>query len=89
MLADPTRARVLCALDVVEELCFGDLALALDVSEDSVSHALQLLYTAGFVARRTDGRVVFYRLTEGFPEPLRGHCPRRLIDPGRQPLGKR
>lgn len=27
LIADPTRARVLYALDVVEELCVGDLAL--------------------------------------------------------------
>ena len=89
LLADPTRARVLYALDVVEELCVGDLALALDVSEDSVSYALRLLRTAGFVASRKEGRVVFYRLTDGFPEPLREHCLRRLIDLSRQPLGER
>ncbi|WP_246080429.1 ArsR/SmtB family transcription factor [Modestobacter altitudinis] len=80
LLADPTRARVLYALDLVEELCVGDLALALDATEDGVSYALRLLRTAGFVASRKDGRVVYYRLAEGFPEPLREHCLRRLID---------
>ena len=49
LLADPVRARILYALDLVEELCVGDLALALDVSEDSASYALRLLRTAGFV----------------------------------------
>ena len=88
LLADPTRARVLYALDLVEELCVGDLALALDVSEDSVSYALRLLRTAGFVASRKEGRVVFYSLTEGFPEPLREHCLRRLIDLSRQSPGE-
>jgi hypothetical protein len=29
---------------------------------------------------RKEGRVVFYRLAEGFPEPLREHCLRRLIE---------
>ena len=29
LMADPTRARVLFALDLVEELCVGDLALSL------------------------------------------------------------
>jgi DNA-binding transcriptional ArsR family regulator len=29
LLADPTRARILYALDVVDELCVGDIALAL------------------------------------------------------------
>lgn len=85
LLADPTRARVLYALDVVEELCVGDLALVLDASEDSVSYALRLLRTAGFVTTRKDGRVVYYRLADGFPEPLREHCLRRLIELSQQP----
>lgn len=83
LLADPTRARLLYALDVVEELCVGDLALALAVSEDAVSYGLRVLRTAGLVARRKEGRVVYYRLAEGFPEPLREHCLRRLIEMSR------
>jgi ArsR family transcriptional regulator, lead/cadmium/zinc/bismuth-responsive transcriptional repressor len=79
LLADPVRLRVLYALDVSEELCVGDLAMALDVSEDSVSYALRLLRTAGLVAARRDGRVVYNRLAAGFPEPLREHCLRTLV----------
>jgi ArsR family transcriptional regulator, lead/cadmium/zinc/bismuth-responsive transcriptional repressor len=44
LLADPVRARILYALDLVEELCVGDIALALRTSEDSVGYALRLLY---------------------------------------------
>lgn len=80
LVADPTRARVLYALDVVEELCVGDLAIALDVNEDVVGYALRLLRTAGLVATRKQGRVVYYRLAAGFPEPLREHCLRRLVE---------
>ena len=79
LLADPVRTRILYALDLVEELCVGDLALALDVSEDSASYALRLLRTAGFVQARKQGRVVFYRLADRFPEPLLEHCLRELI----------
>lgn len=85
LLADPTRARVLYSLDVAEELCVGDLALALHATEDAVGYALRLLRTAGFVASRKQGRVVFYRLADGFPEPLREHCLRRLIELSLQP----
>ena len=46
LLADPTRARVLYALDEVEELCVGGMALALDATEDPVSYALRLPRTA-------------------------------------------
>lgn len=79
LLADPVRLRLIYALDVVSELCVGDLALALDVNEDSVSYALRLLRTAGLVRTRKDGRVVFNRLAEDFPAPLRDHCLRQLV----------
>lgn len=79
MLADPVRLRLVYALDVVEELCVGDLALALDVSEDSVSYALRLLRTAGLLVTRKQGRVVFNRLAADFPAPLRDHCLRQLV----------
>lgn len=79
LVADPTRARLLYALDVVEELCVGDLALALDLSQDAVGYALRLLRTAGLVVRRQSGRTAFYRLADGFPEPLLEHCVRQLV----------
>lgn len=83
LIADPTRARLLYALDVVEEMCVGDLAIALSVSEDAVSYGLRVLRTAGLVTRRKQGRVVYYRLAEGFPEPLREHCLRQLVEMSR------
>ncbi len=79
LMADPVRLRLIYALDIVEELCVGDLALALDVSEDSVSYALRLLRTAGLVLTRKEGRVVFNRWADDFPAPLRDHCLRQLI----------
>nr|WP_179519474.1 metalloregulator ArsR/SmtB family transcription factor [Nocardioides perillae] len=85
LIADPTRTRLLYALDVVDELCVGDLAIALSVSEDAVSYGLRLLRTAGLVTRRKEGRIVYYRLAEGFPEPLRQHCLRQLIEMSRAP----
>ncbi|HET8970925.1 MAG TPA: metalloregulator ArsR/SmtB family transcription factor [Candidatus Nanopelagicales bacterium] len=80
LLADPVRSRILSALDIVDELCVGDLALALDASEDAVTYALRILRTAGLVHNRRDGRVIYYRLADNFPEPLLEHCLRQLID---------
>ena len=80
LMADPVRLRLIYALDVAEELCVGDLALALEVSEDSVSYALRLLRTAGLVMVRKEGRVVYNRLAADFPEPLRDHCLRQLVE---------
>jgi DNA-binding transcriptional ArsR family regulator len=80
LIADPIRLRVLCALDVTEELCVGDLALALGANEDQVSYALRLLRTAGLVVARKEGRVVFNRLAADFPAPLREHCLHQLVE---------
>jgi ArsR family transcriptional regulator, lead/cadmium/zinc/bismuth-responsive transcriptional repressor len=79
LLGDPVRVRLLYALDLVEELCVGDLALALDVNEDAASYGLRLLRMAGMVQTRKDGRVVFYRLADTFPEPLLEHCLKELL----------
>ena len=79
MLADPVRSRILFALSAAGELCVGDLALALEVTEDQVSYALKMLRLAGMVSFRKDGRMVFYRLSDGFPHPLLEHCLRELL----------
>lgn len=85
MIADPVRLRILYALDVTEELCVGDLALALGANEDQVSYALRMLRASGLVVARKDGRVVFNRLAEDFPAPLREHCLHQLVEITRRP----
>ncbi len=79
MLADPVRSRILFALSAAAELCVGDLALALDATEDRVTYALKMLRLAGLVSFRKDGRMVCYRLSDGFPHPLLEHCLRELL----------
>ena len=72
MIGDPVRARVLAALVASEELCVGDVALALDISEDAASYALRVLREQQLVQRRGEGRMGFYRLADGpRREPLR------------------
>ena len=46
-------------------MCVGDLALALDATEDAVSYALRLMRTAGLVRRRREGRMAYYRVRDG------------------------
>lgn len=79
LIAGPTRIRLLYALDTAQELCVGDLALALSSSEDSVGYGLRVLRTAGLVERRKQGRTVYYRLADGFPELLRSDSLRQLV----------
>ena len=79
LLADATRIRILFALGAVDELCVGDLAATLVVSEDAVGYALKVLRMAGLVRGRKEGRSVCYRLAEGFPHEILEHCLRDLL----------
>ncbi len=90
LLADPVRSRILFALVTAEELCVGDLALALDVTEDQVSYGLKMLRMAGLVTFHREGRMICYRLSDGFPHQLLEHCLRQLLTiaaPGAQRAG--
>jgi DNA-binding transcriptional ArsR family regulator len=69
VLGDPIRMRILTALLAADELCVGDLALALQVNEDAVSYGLRVLRRHGLVQRRAAGRMGFYRLTDGHTQP--------------------
>ena len=79
LLADATRARILFALGAVDELCVGDVAATVEVSEDAASYGLKVLRMAGLVRGRKVGRSVCYRLAEGFPHELLEHCLRDLL----------
>jgi DNA-binding transcriptional ArsR family regulator len=62
-LADPTRVRIMHALSHAE-LCVGDLAAVLEMSESAVSHQLRLLRGLRVVRARRDGKLVFYALDD-------------------------
>ncbi len=62
-LSDPTRVRMLHALSHAE-LCVGDLAAVLEMSESAVSHQLRLLRSLRVVRARRDGKLVFYTLDD-------------------------
>jgi DNA-binding transcriptional ArsR family regulator len=79
LLADPVRVRMLFSLIAVDELCVGDLAMALGISMDQSSYGLKLLKGAGLVESRRDGRVMYYRLADGFPHQLLDQCLRQLL----------
>ena len=63
VLGDPTRVRILDALSRTE-LCVGDLASQLGLTESAVSHQLRLLRGARIVRTRRDGRMIFYALDD-------------------------
>ena len=63
-LADASRARLLHALALADELCVCDLALVVGLSQSAVSHQLRLLRDRRVVNRRKAGRIVYYRLED-------------------------
>lgn len=63
VLADPNRLRILSLL-AQAELCVGDLAQAIALSESAVSHQLRSLRNLRLVSYRKQGRHVYYRLQD-------------------------
>jgi ArsR family transcriptional regulator len=63
LMADPTRLRIVAALDAVE-LCVCDLAATIGISESAVSHQLRQMRDLNIVRTRRDGRRVFYSLDD-------------------------
>jgi DNA-binding transcriptional ArsR family regulator len=58
-LADPTRAKMLYALNQ-RPMCVRDLALLAGVSESATSHQLRLLRDRNLVKSRRAGNVIYY-----------------------------
>ena len=63
ILGDPTRIRIMCALDR-SELCVCDLCAVLGMTKSAVSHQLNTLRAAQLVKYRRDGKNVYYSLDD-------------------------
>ncbi len=62
-LGDATRIRILDAV-YRAELCVGDIALLLGLTESAVSHQLRLLRAMRLVRPRRSGQQIFYSLDD-------------------------
>jgi len=60
---DTTRIKILCAISE-GELCVGDIAEKINVSQTALSHQLKLLKSAKLVKARKDGKNIFYSLDD-------------------------
>ena len=63
VLSDPTRVKIFLALSQAE-LCVGDLARLVGVSDSAVSHQLRILRNMGLVDYRKEGKMAFYSLSD-------------------------
>ena len=62
-LGDSSRIQIIWALSV-GELCVGDLATILEMSQPSISHHLRTLRNLKLVRVRKDGQTSFYALDD-------------------------
>ena len=62
-LSDPTRVRIIGLL-AHAELCVGDLARILEMTQPAVSHQLRVLRNLRIVRGRKAGRHVYYTLMD-------------------------
>jgi DNA-binding transcriptional ArsR family regulator len=70
-LADESRARIVLFLGG-GELCVCQIVEMLGLAPSTVSKHLDVLYQAGLVDARKDGRWVYYRLSEPGGKPSAG-----------------
>ena len=68
---DSTRIKILYAL-FEGELCVGDLATILQLSQPAISHQLKVLKDAKLVKFRREGKVIFYSLDDEHIETILG-----------------
>ena len=61
--ADPTRVHILYLL-VERELCVGDIAEAVQLSQSAISHQLRMLKQMHLIKFRRDGKNVLYSLAD-------------------------
>lgn len=69
-LADGNRMRVIAALMQHDELCVCQITEMLRLAGATVSRHMSILVNARLVQSRKEGRWVFYRLFEPFPDLL-------------------
>lgn len=79
-LADGGRLRVIGALLRCNELCVCEIVELLGLATPTVSRHMSILQNARLVQSRKEGRWVFYRLAEPFPESLRSWLLESLAD---------
>jgi len=74
VLSDPTRVFTIQALIHGGELCVRDLAVAVNMSQSSVSHHLRILRHFHLVRARRSGREIYYSPDDVHVELLLNVC---------------
>ena len=72
-LSDVTRLKILSAL-TVSSMCVTDLSTLTALNQTTVSHQLRILRTARIVDCKRQGKVMFYSLSERYPQDYERGC---------------
>lgn len=64
LLGDPTRLRILVAINSAGPISVSDLAVATGMTDDHVSQTLRYLRASKTVSAERDGRVVRYQIAD-------------------------
>lgn len=70
LLGDPTRLRLLVCIQAAGPISVSDLAVAVDLNEDTVSQTLRFLRASQTVITERDGAVIRYRLADAVIQEL-------------------
>ena len=80
MLGDPTRIEILRNLSMADEVACTTLDEILPISKSTISYHIKILYHAGLIHVRKDGRYYFYRLRrEVFEQYVDGFLDRLAV----------
>jgi DNA-binding transcriptional ArsR family regulator len=69
-LGEKSRLRILQALQGGKELCVCEIAAHLGLSVATASHHLRLLKAARVLSNRSEGKLVYYRISEPSAEAI-------------------
>ncbi len=61
--ADPTRVQILSLL-IDKEMCVGDIAQSVELSQSAISHQLRLLKQMHLIKDRREGKNILYSLAD-------------------------
>lgn len=67
VMGSSTRVGILCCLMAQEEMCVGDIAAALGMTQSAVSNQLKLLRQSRLIRSRRDGKMIYYALSDHHP----------------------
>lgn len=63
IFGDSTRVKILCVL-LEGEMCVGDIALLLGISQSAISHQLHSLKQSKLIKYRREGKAMLYSLAD-------------------------